>query len=199
VRRPARIVLNLATAASLALGVLTVLLWVGSYRYYCQYSRPGDDVQTIVYARSLRGGLQFAKVGSVPAWFIEAQRLSSPRWRTERLDTPPGSSMTPDNDWQLLDGPRLTTNVRTLGFRLLRGTLFYHSPFWSLRIPYWSLALLCLPLPAARGVGWWRRRRTRKQGHCPACGYDLRATPDRCPECGTAAGTSRPPPRGRPG
>jgi hypothetical protein len=54
---------------------------------------------------------------------------------------------------------------------------------WWLSVPYWMpLAIMAMP-----GL-WYSYRRLRqrrlKPGFCPSCGYDLRASPDRCPECG---------------
>ena len=53
-------------------------------------------------------------------------------------------------------------------------------------IPDWlaMLALAILPVMAWKGRHHERDRRRREQGLCVVCGYDLRATPQRCPECG---------------
>lgn len=50
-------------------------------------------------------------------------------------------------------------------------------------IPLWLIALgMIVASAGARVLG---ARQIRRVGHCQTCGYDLRATPERCPECGT--------------
>ncbi len=58
-----------------------------------------------------------------------------------------------------------------------------------LRMPHWFVVLLAAILPAWRFGGFARRRRRYRLEHglCVHCGYDLRGTPERCPECGTPA------------
>ena len=56
----------------------------------------------------------------------------------------------------------------------------------SASAPYWFL-LLILSLPLAPRLVRRLRPRPRGATLCPSCGYDLRATPARCPECGAAA------------
>ena len=55
--------------------------------------------------------------------------------------------------------------------------------------PCWFLALVTGVLPAVWLTRWRRSAiaaRRRDAGQCAACGYDLRASPGRCPECGAA-------------
>lgn len=56
----------------------------------------------------------------------------------------------------------------------------WQIPLWFLLPTVLAPALIC----AWRFRRGWRRRRARA-GLCAKCGYDLRATPLRCPECGS--------------
>lgn len=53
---------------------------------------------------------------------------------------------------------------------------------WEVCIPDW---LTFVAAAAATWFLWTRRGPAGNPSHCQACGYDLRATPERCPECGT--------------
>ncbi len=58
----------------------------------------------------------------------------------------------------------------------------YQAPISELTFVYALLPLIWLAWQVFRK---WRRRRADPAAiECNACGYDMRATPDRCPECG---------------
>jgi hypothetical protein len=68
----------------------------------------------------------------------------------------------------------------------------YH---WLAQVPLWPMVVLCMVGPTILEwryrVGLARLFRARR-GLCAVCGYDLRASSGRCPECGNAFGSAGP-------
>jgi len=58
----------------------------------------------------------------------------------------------------------------------------------AVAVPVWFAAVLLLVPAVIETARHLRRRRLARAGLCRSCGYDLRGTPERCPECGTIAG-----------
>jgi hypothetical protein len=113
----------------------------------------------------------------------------------------PAAGPDPPGGYQLVGHPRVDLDLSYRRWNAPRSpAVEYHSfaGFGWLRdggtravfLPAWFAAAAAVALPS-----WWfprqrRRRRTvarLRRGLCVHCGYDLRASPGRCPECGSAA------------
>ena len=72
------------------------------------------------------------------------------------------------------------------------------SDGWGFFGPHPLFGLIAATPAGCILVTRWRRRRGGTAGRCPCCGYDLRATPERCPECGAVPKSQREPPHNPP-
>ncbi len=66
----------------------------------------------------------------------------------------------------------------------VRRTLF-------ISVPLWLILLVTAPLSICWIVNARGLRQPGRSGFCAHCGYDLRATPDRCPECGNVVSSTQ--------
>ena len=163
-RRPPRLLLNFATAVSLVLCVATLVLWARSY------SNPDVlPLPSLWRAVALRGQLS---VDDQPRFdrdfdrsLAEWNSLPGLGWRWHRY------SPAIQREYLVASPPP--------GFKQPAPVTRHNVPFAA------PMALiLTAALPSIRLVRAARAYRRRRLRLCPACGYDLRATPERCPECG---------------
>ncbi|MBC8108199.1 MAG: hypothetical protein H7Z14_16555 [Anaerolineae bacterium] len=97
------------------------------------------------------------------------------------------SNHTPVRDWAEFQlnshgPPGYNPHAKHAGFGLIWDPN-YHTIF----VPSWFTGVTSALL-IMHAVG--QRKRQRRIGFCHRCGYDLRASPDRCPECGEAVVTA---------
>lgn len=94
----------------------------------------------------------------------------------------------PPNPWRLTLNHRDSRSfVGEFDWRYGRNSVFLTTDARPrldyLSIPFWLTTALCLIIPVTSlAMRRWGRR--SREGHCPQCDYDLRHSPDRCPECG---------------
>lgn len=191
-----RRLIAVASVMSLLLCVATLGFWILCHfrewggHYYHAYLSGQSMAQrnTIVYAEP-SGFLFISNVVEIPVQG-SVEFLNS--WRAARseaglrdfdaglmeveeykFDAP--DPMTTHAGFGLLDQPVVANpgSPIAVGGRLVQ-----------VRIPYGFICAMMAALPISRWI-WARRRYPAKMDHCSTCGYDLRASTSRCPECGT--------------
>jgi hypothetical protein len=164
---------NLAAAVSLLLCVATMVLWVRSYWRPDLLLRDRRDLDG-----SRRFGVR-SSFGELDGEVFRSADPPSPGWLYFPSPNPWDQPLSVSRNRR----PELRS-ASLFGFGYGFSNL---HPFHAIWVPHWFLALLFAVLPAVRLRPIIRRRRQYRAGLCHHCGYDLRATPDRCPECGAQA------------
>jgi hypothetical protein len=174
-RRLTRILLNAAMVASLLLSVVAAGLWVRSYRVI-------DRVLSIPAGGSDRGYGYHSGMGVVTARRLVTSRAI-------------GADQAEHESRPVTDVDR-SSHRQWLEAETWHGFAWQETAFanparnvygaWhEVSVPYWFILLCGAAMPSVRVARRTIRASRSSARTCANCGYDLRATPDRCPECGT--------------
>jgi hypothetical protein len=171
---------------SLLLCVAAVVLWVRTYSYTTHalnrmWLAP-DRLESGTWSASTSGGL-------MKIWRLEKQwadrasydersvQWDGQGWSFDGMDF----SFTPAAAPGFWERAGFTLRSQSNGF----GSFQQRAS--GMTLPLWFVVLLTTLLPAlgiVRSIRRWREATKTRGVVCATCGYDLRATPERCPECG---------------
>lgn len=176
---------NVLLALCVCLLAILILMWFRSYRVTDAWSyrqgRMGDD-----------GGTDVRVIG---VWWARGSMvLHHDNWRVF-THAPPRAHVVRWTRHPLssaVDG-LVHFNPKQLPLGLGYASDTTGASSRAIVIPAWLPALaLALPLAWSGRRSYVRRRRSRL-GLCARCGYDLRASEEKCPECGAEIPASSPP------
>lgn len=203
-RRALRHALTILSALSLLLCVTVCVLWVLSYaapahlKWQWRRYTHGDGVDRALLDETLTVDLHSARGGlAAHAQFQYTDYWSRPDdmkvdvsygWANWLID----EQWEPRNEYPWRSPPKsgirrgIGIDVYSSNQYIVDSTPPSIALHWrGVVFPHWSLMVL-LVFPAAHFANKLRGRLHRRTGLlCRTCGYDLRASPERCPECGT--------------
>ena len=164
--------------------MLTVLLLVPVLALWLRASTWGDNFDLTLYG--LGGGL--TNQPGMMRWSVSTFRTAPifrlthniTRWG-EVSPLPPELARTGITVGGAM--PFVPPGTR-FGFSITR-----HQNYVEIGFPHWAAAIVLASVPALSLLRRVRSGRRRQHGQCISCGYDLRASSERCPECGEPIAT----------
>jgi hypothetical protein len=182
VYRLCRYLMPLARASAMVLAATSAALWIGSYRRVYEVRRESAVFRPIAeaHARYLYAGSWRGQIYLVHVKLDYRSSWDDPSYPDTSLSWAFGG----DEPVRVLAGDPLPRppRGRVGGFDFHARRNWAGYPYQVVVVPHWFVVLSCvLFFVLARRS---RRGTTGAGVRCVTCGYDLRATPDRCPECG---------------